>query len=354
MSKVSVIIPIYNVEKYIKECLDSVINQSLKDIEIICVDDGGKDNCPKIIDEYAKSDDRIVVIHKENGGYGNSCNVGLERASGEYISIVEPDDFIDKNMLLDLHDEAVRERADIVKTPYIENYDLGEKSFQKLMPDNKQFRKPDKIFCLSEYPEFMLIHPSIWSCLYRREFLIENNIKFVEAKGAGWTDNPFQVQTMCLAKRIKYVDKAYYYWRKTNLDDAKDLKDITIPFKRYEEINSWLKSNDIDDCKIRSYLLKRQIVYLHNINRVLKLDEIEKYLELIKGFVNSLDYNMINESTALKMREKRFLYLLKKFPIATVVNDKLKMYKRNFIKIRWNKKEHYISILGKTLGIKND
>lgn len=82
MPKVSVIIPVYNVEKYLRECLDSVINQTLSDIEIIIIDDGGKDNCPQIIDEYVQKDNRIIAIHKQNGGYGQTMNVGLEKATG--------------------------------------------------------------------------------------------------------------------------------------------------------------------------------------------------------------------------------------------------------------------------------
>ena len=102
MPKISVIIPVYNVEKYLRECLDSVINQTLADIEIILVDDGSPDNCPQICDEYALKDNRIKVIHKENGGYGSAMNVGLEKATGEYIGIVEPDDYIDSKMYEDL------------------------------------------------------------------------------------------------------------------------------------------------------------------------------------------------------------------------------------------------------------
>ena len=106
MSKVSVIIPVYNVEKYLPECLDSVIKQTLKDMEIICVDDGSTDSSGKIIDEYAAKDNRIVVIHKQNGGYGQSCNKGLDIAKGEYVAILEPDDFVDEHMYEDLYNAA--------------------------------------------------------------------------------------------------------------------------------------------------------------------------------------------------------------------------------------------------------
>ena len=86
--KVSIIVPVYNVEKYLRQCLESVINQTLKEIEIICIDDGSPDNCGAIIDEYAQKDTRIVAIHKENGGYGSALNYGFSIAKGEYIGIV--------------------------------------------------------------------------------------------------------------------------------------------------------------------------------------------------------------------------------------------------------------------------
>ena len=213
MPKISVIVPVYGVEKYLGECVDSILAQTFSDIEVLLIDDGGKDGCPTIIDEYASKDDRVVAIHKENGGYGHTCNVGLERATGEYISIIEPDDFIDKDMYKELYAQAVKDDADIVKTPYIVNY-LGKDGHRQVChPNSKLFVKPEGVFTLKEYPSFMFIHPSIWSAIYRKEFLQEHNIKFIEAPGAGWTDNPFQVQTMYLAKRISYLDKAFYYWR---------------------------------------------------------------------------------------------------------------------------------------------
>lgn len=95
MSKISIIIPIYDVEPYIQRCLDTVINQAYRDLEIICVDDGSPDNCGKICDEYAARDDRIIVIHKPNGGYPAALNSGLEHASRDYIGFVDPDDWTD-------------------------------------------------------------------------------------------------------------------------------------------------------------------------------------------------------------------------------------------------------------------
>ena len=94
LPKVSIIVPTYNVEEYLRECMDSVINQTLKEIEIICIDDGATDNSGKILDDYARKDRRVKVFHNENGGYGKAMNYGLMHANGEYIGIVEPDDYV--------------------------------------------------------------------------------------------------------------------------------------------------------------------------------------------------------------------------------------------------------------------
>ena len=112
--KVSIIVPIYNVEKYLRQCLDSIVNQTLKDIEIILVDDGSTDSCPSICDEYASKDKRIIVIHKENAGLGAAYNTGLDIAKGDYIGFVESDDFIELNMYEELYNKAVESGVEVV------------------------------------------------------------------------------------------------------------------------------------------------------------------------------------------------------------------------------------------------
>jgi len=173
--KISVIVPIYGVEKYLRECLDSILAQTLKDMEIILIDDGSKDACPQIIDEYALKDRRIKVIHKENGGYGQACNVGLSQATGEYVAIVEPDDYIDSDMYADLYAIAEKYNSDIVKSAFYNNFQAKEKTkltkvkWEDFIPENKSFK-------IKEYPYFLYYHPSVWSCIYNREFLTKHNI----------------------------------------------------------------------------------------------------------------------------------------------------------------------------------
>ena len=119
MPKVSILIPIYNVEKYLRQCLESVVNQTLEDIEIICINDGSTDSSPEIIREFASRDSRIKVIDKQNTGYGHSMNQGLKAATGEYIGIVESDDFVELNMFESLYITAKNNGAEVVKSEYV-------------------------------------------------------------------------------------------------------------------------------------------------------------------------------------------------------------------------------------------
>ena len=114
MPKVSVVVPVYNVDTFLHKCLDSIAEQTLRDIEIVCIDDGSTDNCPQILDEYARKDPRFIVIHKKNEGYGKAMNVGIDRAHGKYIGIVESDDYILPEMYQILYETAEAYQLDAV------------------------------------------------------------------------------------------------------------------------------------------------------------------------------------------------------------------------------------------------
>ena len=118
MPKVSIVIPIYNVEQYLRECLESVVNQTLKEIEIICVNDGSTDSSPEILKEYAEKDNRIKVISKPNSGYGHTMNVGIDAAIGEYIGIVESDDYVKLDMYETLYNIAKKNDLDVVRADF--------------------------------------------------------------------------------------------------------------------------------------------------------------------------------------------------------------------------------------------
>ena len=348
MPKVSVIIPVYNVEKYLRQCLDSVISQTLRDIEIICVDDGSTDNSGMIIDEYAKKDKRIVVVHKKNGGYGHSCNTGLDKIAGEYVAILEPDDFIDEHMYEDLYIAAKQYDVDIVKSKFREYIDTKHKKFFR---DVEWKNLPTEPFTIYDNAYFLWFHPSIWSCIYKTEFLKKNNIRFVEAPGAGWTDNPFQVQTMILAKKIYYIDKAYYTWRRLTTNESEDLKDWTLPFKRSDEIHQWLDEQSITEPKILRELYKRELAYIHIVLCKPSLPFREACLKEI----NKMCCRMRPETVKyMTLREKYLIFLGKRFVWLLYIKIHGKSLRRHIFQFHWRPHEKFLKLFDKTLFMIKD
>lgn len=347
MPKLSIIIPVYGVEKYLREALDSILNQTFTDFEVLLIDDGGKDSCPQIIDEYAQKDSRIKALHKANGGYGHTCNYGLSRATGEYVTIFEPDDYIESKMYEDLYNLAIKHDADIVKSNFYKQMDNIKDNNAYKMKWGQTYNIPsDKAFKIQDYPQFLYFHPSIWSCIYKKEFLDKHNIKFVEAPGAGWTDNPFQVQTMCLAEKIVYTDEAYYHWRCVNINECDDLKDYTLPFKRSDEIHQWLEENHITDKNILENLYRRELAYIHIVLNKEKLSDEKDCYKKIVAMTKRMDSKIIYSSKNIWKRDKVFYYFCERNP-KLAIWARLLIYKRKkLFSIRLNKREILIKLFG--------
>ena len=209
--KISVIMPSLNVEDYIEQCISSVIKQTLNEIEIICVDAGSTDNTLNILKKYAEKDSRIRIIHSDKKSYGYQVNLGISKAKGEYISIIETDDFIELDMFQSLYNISNNGKIDIVKGTFYHYNDYNEKYVISNI-DNDKINLPTlKKFTLKQQPLFIDGHPSIWAGIYRRQFLIDNEIKFMEVNGGGWVDNPFFFETAITAKSIIYTHEPYYY-----------------------------------------------------------------------------------------------------------------------------------------------
>ena len=217
MVKVSIIVPTYNVEPYLVESMESIINQTLKDIEIICINDGSTDGSLEILKRYAEQDARIRLVDKENGGYGVGVNIGMDMATGEYIGIVEPDDFVPVNMFGDLYEIAAKNNLDWVKADFYRfmrepNGDMFCE-YNQLDKTNKYY---NKVFDPSNTPEAIHFIMNTWSGIYKRTFLNEFNIRHNETPGASFRDNGFWFQTFAFAKRGMIVDKPYYMNRRDN------------------------------------------------------------------------------------------------------------------------------------------
>lgn len=237
---ISVIVPIYNVEKYLRKCLDSILAQTFRDLEIICVDDGSTDGSGLILDEYAVKDDRIQVIHKDNTGYGHSMNAGLDAARGKYVGIVESDDAVFPEFFETLYDAVKRDDLDIVKSECWFCWDsygyrfryhdtVLDKYFGKTLGKDRLWLR-----CL-----FIM---NIWTGLYRREMLVRNNIRFHETPGASYQDNGFWMQGMIFADRVMFLDHAGYLYRQDNeTASVKDPKKIYTMVDEYEWLGRQLQ-----------------------------------------------------------------------------------------------------------------
>jgi glycosyltransferase involved in cell wall biosynthesis len=219
----SIIIPVFNVEPYLRQCVESVRAQTLKEIEIICVDDGSTDESLNILKELAKQDERITVISKKNSGYGDSMNRGFEAAAGKYVGIVESDDWVDNNMFEVLYRAAEENQAEIVKSGFYitkTTPTLTEELYNVISP-----RLENTVFCPAENSEVFWYQPSIWSGIYLREFLIKNRIQFRATPGASYQDTGFHMKVLSAAQRMYYIPAAYLHYRSDNPNASVKSKD---------------------------------------------------------------------------------------------------------------------------------
>ena len=209
--KVSVIIPVYNAERYLKECLDSVIAQSLQEIEVICVDDGSQDSSGEILDEYARADTRVRVIHKVNEGYGKAVNVGLDGADGEYVAIVEPDDFILPDMYETLYREARSCDAEIVKADYFDLSTYNTKNRLKVRQLSTDFTLYYRnVSPNQELNVYVLSTFHSWTGIYSLPFLRKHHIRYNETSGTSFQDIGFFFQVYSNCKRLRLVPHPFY------------------------------------------------------------------------------------------------------------------------------------------------
>lgn len=217
--KVSVIMPSLNVAGYIGQCLESVRNQTLKDMEILCVDAGSDDGTMDVLEKAAAEDARIRIIRSDKKSYGYQMNLGIDAAQGEYIGILETDDFAETQMFEELYREASAGELDVIKSSFFLYYSEPKEK-------NKRFRLPKQlvqkgVFAAAELPEpekieLLNCKPSIWSAIYRRDFLLENRIRFLETAGAAFQDTSFNFKALLLARRLMLTEKAYVHYRQDN------------------------------------------------------------------------------------------------------------------------------------------
>lgn len=257
MIKISVIVPVYNVENYLIQCLDSIINQTLKDIEIICVDDCSPDNSIAILEEYKNKDNRIKIVrHTVNRGLGPARTTGMKNATGEYISFVDSDDYIDRNFLFHLYSTAKKYDSDITTTLNI------QLDFDGKFEDNWRFKKIKNLpscfndgisnISIKDEKENTVEYPYMvaWNKIYRSSFILENDLYFMDII-SGTEDEDLYRRILVSDAKISHNHNAIYYYRQRinsmmyirNSDQDKLLVDSINTIK--------LMNNSIDYCKKR-------------------------------------------------------------------------------------------------------
>lgn len=227
MPKVSVIVPTYNVEMYLDQCMESLQRQTLKDMEFICVNDGSKDHSLEILKKYAKYDERIIIIDKENGGYGKAMNVGLDRATGEYIGILEPDDYVPLNMYEDLYRVAKEHGLDFVKADFYRFTTDPDNGNMELVYNHldRTGEWYNRVVAPKDTPYLTTFIMNTWSGIYKKDFLEKYHIRHHETPGASFQDNGFFWQTFMYAKSAMFIDKPYYMNRRDNPNSSVNSKE---------------------------------------------------------------------------------------------------------------------------------
>lgn len=209
--KVSIIIPVYNNEFYLRKCLDSVINQTLKEIEIIIINDGSTDNSLEIIKEYRNRDKRIIIINKENEGVSKTRNRGLDICKGQYIQFIDSDDYIDNNMIESMYNVATNNKLDIVMCGYKKIIDDKEYNNLPTIEIDNIINKEIIVKYLTNSYESKILW-FVWKNMYKNELLSLNNIKFKENLRFG-EDSIFNLECFLEAQRIMAIDQCFYNYR---------------------------------------------------------------------------------------------------------------------------------------------
>lgn len=239
---ISVIVPIYNVEKYLDQCIQSLFSQTLENIEIILVDDQSPDHCPELCDRYAEDHPNIKVIHKKNAGLGMACNSGLELASGKYVAFLDSDDWVDPEMYFTMFEAVEKNHCDMVFTGlkrvdndgrllgYLDHRD----TFQLFEREEIQELAKDMIASSPEIAVERTIQMSAKVVLYRRDVLQKNNLRFVSEREVLSEDLHFNLSVLRHSSRVCILPQSFYNYRITPLSITANVK-LTL-FERYKNL----------------------------------------------------------------------------------------------------------------------
>ncbi|MCM1338071.1 MAG: LicD family protein [Muribaculaceae bacterium] len=318
MIKVSIILPVYNVERYLRQALDSVLNQTLQEIEIICINDGSTDNSLTILEYYAKKDSRVKIYNQNNQGPGIARNLGISKASGEYIMFLDPDDWYTLDACETAYNQIEKNKNDFVMFnffKYFEENETLEIADWRLKPFKKNFE--DENLKLCNFKNYIKCSFT-WSQIYSKKFITENNIKYSQGKLG--EDVPFYIKALIYANTISIIQKPLYYYRihKNSVSFAYNKQWRDLIAVRYQCVDM-LNERQIEKMQLQTILsyLIRSLLYWYDL--------IEKdKTQVRKDFYNEL---------------RKFYTLLDKNYDINLIRDYINWQKfQNICKYSWNQK----------------
>lgn len=338
--KVSVIVPIYNVEEYLPKCIESILNQTLINIEIILINDGSLDKSGEIANFYSSKDKRIKVIDKPNGGLSDARNWGMKEAHGEYISFLDSDDWIDSNMLKEMYEHGFKTNAEVIVSGKITEF-LGEgykieDNFDKYCIAIKKYELQNTIFNMCELGLFNVV----WNKIYKKDFIEEKGFRFqLDAMPA--EDVVFNSQVFSEVKSLVVLNRSYYHYMKRDIQTyvnkySPKIYEVSlnkfISFKKlFENLNlheekhkAWLNAvymDGLSDCVINMYRIGSPLTFSKR-NEFLKQNILSDSFS--KQFINS--YKPIN----VYQRIFKNFYTLNNGLLMTIAYDFLFFARRNF------------------------
>lgn len=307
MKKISVIVPIYNSEKYLNKCLDSIINQTYGNLEIILINDGSKDNSKKICEDYAKNDSRIIIIDQENCGPAKTRNCGLKIASGEYISFVDSDDYIDKTMYEKLVKRIIKDQSDIAICKHVEV--INEKI--KHMKYNYELPVIYSDNIIKLFLKGNTVNAYLWNKIYKRELF--KKTEFINIKMLEDLDIMYRLLKKC--KKISFINNELYYYRCDNVNSlsktySKQMIDgyCYALNRMYKDLClNFLVNNEVNFNKVIMYIpLFTSIAHSPYLKSDSTFENI--YLDFKKAFKYVISHKEFKELNAKQMVKGLILY----------------------------------------------
>ena len=319
MYKVSIIIPVYKVEeKYLRKCIESAINQTLSDIEIILVDDGSPDKCGQICDEYINKDNRVKVIHQSNKGLSGARNSGVKEASGEWITFLDGDDWIEKEMCEKLYDYAIQKKVEVVISSVIKDYGnkIVKYDYSKFI-NKKVYEKKETVFLQKEILDYKAYLATAYAKLIKRSLLINKNIFHNEELRQGAEGIEFNFRLFKNVKKVFFTNEYYYHYmyNPNSISSTHNEKNHMYVLKCFEEIKKQIDKtvNNKDELLEMFYNRILYVIITTAISGYFNPENKEKFEIKKKKYIQYLKDPLIQETlekaNLKKLDKKRFIII---------------------------------------------